>query len=166
MPYVSSISAAWCDGWLARPPLCSIATGRFPELSSRFNHVLDALLSFNLHVLCMPMSTTLYSCKSVAKFLCGMFLLQIAMSEHLKTLEVYNISTIPKLRLPLSVLFAASFDVHDAESLFQHLRSSLRKLPISVAPLAAKVHIVVIFINNAHAHTIVGIRSWLGFTWR
>ena len=53
--------------------------------------------------------------------------LQIAMSEHLKTLEVYNISTIPKLRLPLSVLFAASFDAQEAEGLFQHLRSSLRK---------------------------------------
>ena len=57
--------------------------------------------------------------------------LQVAMSEHLKTLEVYNISTIPKLRLPLNVLFAASFDVQDAEGLFQHLRSSLRK-PISL----------------------------------
>ena len=61
------------------------------------------------------------------------------MSEHLKTLEVYNISTIPKLRLPLSVLFAASFDVHDAESLFQHLRSSLRKLfPNSAAAVQTK----------------------------
>lgn len=52
---------------------------------------------------------------------------QIAMSEHLKTLEVYNISTIPKLQLPLNVLFAASFDVQDAENLFQHLRTLLRK---------------------------------------
>lgn len=53
--------------------------------------------------------------------------LQIAMSEHLKTLEVYNISTIPKVRLPLEVLFKASFDIYEAEALFQHLRSSLRK---------------------------------------
>lgn len=54
-------------------------------------------------------------------------LLQIAMSEHLKTLEVYHISTIPKLRLPLDVLFAASLNRDDAEDLFQHLRSQLRK---------------------------------------
>lgn len=56
--------------------------------------------------------------------------LQIAMSEHLKTLEVYHISTIPKLRLPLDVLFAASLDRSDAENLFQHLRTQLRKPPL------------------------------------
>ena len=60
---------------------------------------------------------------------------QIAMSEHLKTLEVYHISTIPKLRLPLDVLFAASLDRGDAENLFQHLRTQLRKLScISATP--------------------------------
>ncbi|KAL3156643.1 hypothetical protein ABBQ38_000926 [Trebouxia sp. C0009 RCD-2024] len=54
---------------------------------------------------------------------------KIAMSEHLKTLEVYHISTIPKLRLPLDVLFAASLDRSDAENLFQHLRTQLRDTP-------------------------------------
>ena len=64
-----------------------------------------------------------------------MCVLQIAMSEHLKTLEVYHISTIPKLRLPLDVLFAASLDRDDAENLFQHLRTQLRKLScISATP--------------------------------
>ena len=51
------------------------------------------------------------------------------MSEHLKTLEVYHISTIPKARLPLDLLFAASGDLEDTERLFQQLRSSLREFP-------------------------------------
>ena len=52
---------------------------------------------------------------------------QIAMSEHLKTLEVYHVSTIPKQRLLLPSLAAASNDLQDAEALFQELRSSLRR---------------------------------------
>lgn len=68
-----------------------------------------------------------------------MCVLQIAMSEHLKTLEVYHISTIPKLRLPLDVLFAASLNRDDAENLFQHLRTQLRKPSSFSAPTTVRL---------------------------
>lgn len=84
------------------------------------------------------------------------------MSEHLKTLEVYNISTIPKLRLPLSVLFAASFDVQDAENLFQHLRTSLRELfsPLLLPHFKPMSYMIVVIIIT-HKHLTVGIRCLL-----
>ena len=53
---------------------------------------------------------------------------QVALSEHLKTLEVYHISTIPKCRLPLLQLYAAAADTDAAEILFQELRRTLGTL--------------------------------------
>ena len=53
------------------------------------------------------------------------WLLQIAMSNHLKTLEVYHISTIPKRRLTRDQLLAVLQDEQAVENLFQDLRTSL-----------------------------------------
>ncbi|DBA99100.1 TPA: hypothetical protein ACH3X1_014234 [Trebouxia sp. C0004] len=54
---------------------------------------------------------------------------KVALSEHLKTLEVYHISTIPKCRLPLLQLYAAANDTDVAETLFQELRRTLGDTP-------------------------------------
>lgn len=54
---------------------------------------------------------------------------KVALSEHLKTLEVYHISTIPKCRLPLLQLYAAAADTDAAEILFQELRRTLGDSP-------------------------------------
>lgn len=51
--------------------------------------------------------------------------LQMAMSNHLKTLEVYHISTIPKRRLSKDQLLSVLHDEQAVENLFQDLRSSL-----------------------------------------
>ena len=50
--------------------------------------------------------------------------MQMAMSEHLKPLETYHISTIPKVRLTLERLEPAA-DPEAAEILFQELRQAL-----------------------------------------
>ena len=55
-------------------------------------------------------------------------IVQVALSDHLKTLEVYHISTIPKCRLPVTQLYAAAFDTDAAETLFQELRQKLGTL--------------------------------------
>ena len=53
--------------------------------------------------------------------------LQMAMSEHLKELEAYHISTIPKIRLTRERLEPAADDDDAAEALFQELRTALGK---------------------------------------
>ena len=63
--------------------------------------------------------------------LCGSLsddVMQMAMSEHLKELEAYHISTIPKIRLTRERLELADGDEDAAEALFQELRTALGKL--------------------------------------
>ena len=72
---------------------------------------------------------------------------QLAMSEHLKALEMYNISTIPKVRLSWDQLAQAAATPEAAETLFNDLKTLLKgRLPLlcivaESCPPSAAVHL-------------------------